>query len=71
MYIPLPLRLTLLYALIVGMALWFFGNTVYTQAEQRAYRDLDNALSSRAASVRLGKILSCSSPNPNTPLILH
>ena len=66
MYIPLPLRLTLLYALIMGLALWFFGNTVYTQAGQRAYHDLDNTLSSRAASVRLGKILSCSAPNPNT-----
>jgi signal transduction histidine kinase len=49
----------------VGLALWFFGNTVYTQAAQRAYRDLDNTLSSRAASVRLGKILSCSAPNLN------
>ncbi len=55
MYIPLQLRLTLLYAVLLGLALWFFGDTVYTQAGQRAYRDLDNTLSSRAASVRLGK----------------
>src|SRR5712692_1049833 len=57
MYVPLQLRLTLFYAILLGLALWFFGITVYTQAEQRAYRDLDNTLSSRAASVRLGKDL--------------
>ncbi len=69
MYIPLHLRLTLFYTLLLGLALLFFGNIVYTQAEQRAYRDLDNALSSRAASVRLGKLLACSgsNPNPNSP----
>src|SRR5258707_15703383 len=55
MYFPLQLRLTLFYAVLLGLALWFFGNTVYTQAEQRAYRDLDTTLSSRAASVSLGK----------------
>src|SRR5437764_10750304 len=55
MYIPLQLRLTFFYAILLGLALWFFSSTVYTQAEQRAYRDLDNTLSSRAASVRLGK----------------
>src|SRR5258708_32533475 len=55
MYFPLQLRLTLFYAILLGLALWFFGNTVYTQAEQRAYRDLDTTLSSRAASVSLGK----------------
>ncbi len=65
MYIPLHLRLTLFYTLLLGLALLFFGNIVYTQAEQRAYRDLDNALSSRAASVRLGKALACP-PGLNT-----
>lgn len=69
MYIPLQLRLTLFYTLLLGLALLFFGNIVYTQAEQRAYRDLDNALSSRADSVKLGKFLACSgvNPNPNSP----
>src|SRR5260370_8814724 len=65
MYIPLPLRLTLFFTLLLGAALLFFGNMVYAQAEQRAYRDLDNALSSRAASVRLGKFLDCPGANPN------
>ncbi len=55
MPIPLAIRLTLFYALVVGVALWFFGWIVYQQAEQRAYHDLDTTLSSRAASVRLGK----------------
>src|SRR6266516_4454717 len=59
MYIPLQLRLTLFYMVVLGLALWLFGNTVYTQAEQRAYRDLDRLLSTRATSVRLGKILAC------------
>lgn len=57
MYVPLSLRLTLFYTLVLTIALWFFGQTVYQQAEQRAYRDLDNTLSSRAASVQLGKFL--------------
>lgn len=57
MYVPLSLRLTLFYTLVLAIALWFFGQTVYQQAEQRAYRDLDNTLSSRAASVQLGKFL--------------
>ncbi len=65
MYIPLPLRLTLFFALLLGVALLFSGNMVYAQAEQRAYRDLDDALSSRAASVRLGKFLDCPGANPN------
>lgn len=65
MYIPLPLRLTLFFTLLLGVALLFFGNIVYAQAEQRAYRDLDDALSSRAASVRLGKFLDCPGANPN------
>lgn len=57
MYFPLQLRLTLFYAILLGLALWIFGNIVYTQAEQRAYNDLDATLSSRAASVRIGKDL--------------
>ena len=62
MYIPLQLRLTLFYTLVLGLALWFFGHTVYAQAEQRAYNDLDSSLSTRAASVSLGKNLTCSNP---------
>ena len=58
MYIPLQLRLTLFYTLILAIALWFFGQTVYAQAEQRAYADLNTILSSRAASVKLGKFLA-------------
>ncbi len=58
MYIPLQLRLTLFYTVIIALALWFFGQTVYAQAEQRAYADLNTTLSSRAASVRLGKFLA-------------
>src|SRR5438067_10376309 len=65
MYIPLQLRLTLFYTLVLGLALWFFGHTVYAQAEQRAYNDLDSTLSSRAASVSLGKNLTCSNPASN------
>src|ERR1051326_1145400 len=60
MYIPLQFRLTLFYSLVLGLALWFFGHTVYVQARQRAYNDLDTTLSTRAASVRLGKNLRCS-----------
>lgn len=51
----LPLRLTLFYTLILALALLFFGHTVYDQAAQRAYADLDTTLSNRAASVQLGK----------------
>jgi two-component system OmpR family sensor kinase len=57
MYFPLQLRLALFYAILLGLALWIFGNIVYTQAEQRAYNDLDSTLSSRATSVRIGKDL--------------
>lgn len=57
MYIPLQLRQTFFYGLLLGLALLVFGNVVYSQAEQRAYHDLDNALSSRAASVQFGKEL--------------
>jgi len=70
-YIPLQLRLTLFYALLLGLALWFFGNSVYTQAQQRAYTDLDTALSSRAASVVLGKSLLSNQGNNNLPLVLN
>lgn len=62
MYIPLQLRLTFFYTLVLGLALLFFGHTVYAQAEQRAYNDLDSSLSTRAASVSLGKNLTCSNP---------
>ncbi len=57
MYIPLHIRLTFFYALILGLALSFFGIIVYNQARDRAYHDLDNALKSRAESVQLGKDL--------------
>jgi signal transduction histidine kinase len=69
MYIPLHLRLTFFYALVLGLALWFFGNTVYMQAEKRAYQDLDNALRSRAESVRLGKDIFIGQ-SPSQPVIL-
>src|SRR5256885_774889 len=59
MYVPLQVRLTLFYVVVLGVALWFFGYTVYGQAEQRAYRDLDTLLSTRAQSVQLGKSLGC------------
>ena len=71
MYISLQLRLTLFYALLLGLALWFFGNSVYTQAEQRAYADLDSTLSSRAASVFLGKSLLAGQGSNNLPLYLN
>lgn len=70
MYVPLQLRLTLFYALLLAIALWIFGSIVYTQAEQRAYSDLDNALSSRAASVRLGKDLFINQNAANIPFSL-
>ncbi|HEY6407939.1 MAG TPA: HAMP domain-containing sensor histidine kinase [Ktedonobacteraceae bacterium] len=69
MYFPLQLRLTLFYTLVLALALWFFGQTVYTQAEQRAYNDLDTTLSSRAASVRLGKDIFLANPS-SLPLLL-
>ena len=71
MYIPLQLRLTLFYALLLGLALWFFGSTVYTQAQQRAYADLDATLSTRAASVVLGKSLLTGQGSNNLPLYLN
>lgn len=57
MILPLPLRLTLFYALLLTLAVSSFGYLTYRQAEQRAYRDLDNLLRNRAASVKLGKDL--------------
>jgi two-component system OmpR family sensor kinase len=71
MYIPLPLRLTFFYGLLLGLALLVFGNVVYAQAEQRAYRDLDNALSSRAASVEIGKDLLAQTNTAKLPLVLN
>jgi signal transduction histidine kinase len=70
MYFPLQLRLALFYALLLGITLWIFGSIVYTQAEQRAYSDLDNTLSSRAASVRLGKDLFNNQNAGNIPFSL-
>ncbi len=70
MYFPLQLRLTLFYALLLGITLWIFGSIVYSQAEQRAYSDLDNTLSSRAASVRLGKDLFMNQNTGNIPFSL-
>jgi two-component system, OmpR family, sensor kinase len=71
MYIPLQLRLTFFYGLLLGLALLIFGNIVYTQAEQRAYRDLDSALSSRAASVQISKNLLIQQNTPDLPLVLN
>ncbi len=70
MYFPIQLRLTLFYAFLLVIALWIFGTIVYTQAQQRAYNDLDNALSSRAASVRLGKDLLVNQNSSNLPFSL-
>jgi two-component system OmpR family sensor kinase len=69
MSLPLPLRLTLFYALLLGLALCGFGYLVYHQAEQRACNDLDALLSNRAASVALGKDLTInsSSSHSSTP----
>src|SRR5260370_35955885 len=71
MYFPLQLRLTLFYAVLLGLALWLFGSMVYTQAEQRAYTDLDTTLSSRAASVSLGKGLLSGQNNSKLPDLLQ
>jgi len=70
MYFPLQLRLTLFYALLLGIALWIFGSIVYSQAEQQVYLNLDNTLSSRAASVRLGKDLLSNQNSTNLPFAL-
>lgn len=64
MSLSLPLRLTLFYTLLSGLALGSFGLLVSHQAEQRAYHDLDALLSNRAASIVLGKdLLAATSPS--------
>src|SRR2546429_6653441 len=71
MYFPIQLRLTLFYAFLLVIIVWFFGTVVYTQAQQRAYTELDNALHSRAASVRLGKdLLDNQNSSSNLPFLL-
>jgi two-component system, OmpR family, sensor kinase len=72
MFLPLPFRLTLFYTLLLVLALSGFGLLVYHQAESRAYNDLDALLSTRAASVELGKDLfsKTSSSNPDMPVRL-
>ncbi len=71
MYIPLQFRLTFLYVLLLALTLWFFGSIVYMQAAQQAYSDLDATLSSRAASVQLGKDLVLpGGSSSNLPAIL-
>ena len=70
MYFPIQLRLMLFYAFLLVITLWIFGTLVYTQAQQRAYNDLDNELSSRAASVRLGKDLFANQNPSNLPFSL-
>jgi two-component system OmpR family sensor kinase len=70
MYFPIQLRLTLFFAFLLAITLWIFGTIVYTQAQQRAYNDLDSTLSSRAASVRLGKDLLANQNSSNLPFSL-
>jgi two-component system OmpR family sensor kinase len=70
MYFPMQLRLTLFYATLLVITIWIFGTIVYTQAQQRAYSDLDNTLSNRAASVRLGKDLLANQNSSNLPFSL-
>ena len=65
LYIPLPLRLTCFFLLVLAAALFFFGNTVYQTAQDNAYRSLDELLKSRAQAVWLGKgILATGTPTP-------
>lgn len=70
--LPLPLRLTLFYALLLGLILSGFGYLVYHQAEQRAYSDLDALLKNRAASIKMGKDLffAANAEQKNAPLKL-
>jgi signal transduction histidine kinase len=70
MHFPIQLRLTLFYAFLLVIIVWIFGTIVYSQAQQRAYNNLDNALSSRAASVRLGKDLLANQNSSNLPFSL-
>jgi signal transduction histidine kinase len=65
MYIPLQIRLTSFYIVLLTLALAFFGALVYTQAEQRTYASLDATLKSRAASVQLGKLMGDQSALPS------
>ena len=65
MYIPLQIRLTSFYIVLLTLALVFFGALVYTQAEQRTYASLDATLKSRAASVQLGKLMGDQSTLPS------
>lgn len=65
MYIPLQIRLTCFYTVLLALALGFFGYFVSTQAEQRAYSNLDASLASRAASVQLGKLMASQSTLPS------
>ena len=43
---------------------------MYSQAQLRAYKDLDDALRSRASSVRLGKDLLVNQNSSNLPFLL-
>ena len=72
-FVSLPLRLAFLYTLLLGIALWFFGFTAYQQTEQQSFHNLDTLLSSRAASVRLGKDIIGGFNNNGTagPIILN
>ncbi len=72
MSLPLPLRLTLFYTLLLGLCLVGFGFLIYHQAEQRAYGDLDSLLKDRAASVKIGKDLffNTNGANPGQPFTL-
>src|SRR5258708_1146227 len=58
MYIPLQLRLTCFYALLLILALSSFGYGVSAQAARRAYSDLEGTLRRRGASGKLGKLLT-------------
>ncbi len=57
LYIPLQVRLTCFYVLLLALALWCFGSIVLFQEKQQAYQNLDSTLRSRAASVKLGKYI--------------
>lgn len=72
-FFSLPLRLALLYTLLLAIVLWFFGFTAYQRTAQQSYQNLDILLSSRAASVRLGKDIIAGFNNNSTgvPVILN
>ena len=70
MYFPIQLRMTLFYATLLVILIWLFGTLVFTQAQQRAYDDLDNTLRSRAASVKLGKDILFNQNSSSLPFIL-